>query len=288
MRPRGGRRSSLRPRRAHGIMRDDNTGLGEADGGQRTVGKASMSMRSAFWGGMTVVWLMAWWGTAHVRAAEPAGAGPADGSFTGRVVETTNASRYTYVLVDTGKAKLWAAAPVFEVKVGDPVAVSGGMLMQNFRSDVLKRTFEELYLVPSITIAGAAASPVTPGLPAGHPPVGAGGQQAEGLPDFSGVVKPEGGKTVAEVWAGRAALSGQEVKVRAKVVRVLPEIMGLYWLHLRDGTGADGQNDLTVTAKTADVKAGDVVTVTGIVRTDKDFGAGYRYAVLIEAAAIGK
>jgi hypothetical protein len=31
-----------------------------------------------------------------------------------------------------------------------------------------------------------------------------------------------------------------------------------------------------------------VVVITGVVRTDKDFGAGYAYPVIIEEAVIGK
>ena len=35
-------------------------------------------------------------------------------------------------------------------------------------------------------------------------------------------------------------------------------------------------------------KAGDVVVVKGVVRTDRDFGAGYAYKVLIEEATLQK
>ena len=35
-----------------------------------------------------------------------------------------------------------------------------------------------------------------------------------------------------------------------------------------------------------EAKVGDVVTVTGVVRLDKDFGAGYVYKVLIEDGSI--
>jgi len=59
------------------------------------------------------------------------------------------------------------------------------------------------------------------------------------------------------------------------------------WLHLRDGTGseADSSNDILVTTSQT-AKVSDVVTVKGIVRTDKDFGAGYVYKVLIEDATL--
>jgi hypothetical protein len=64
-------------------------------------------------------------------------------------------------------------------------------------------------------------------------------------------------------------------------------IMGKNWLHVRDGTSsaADNTNDLLVTT-TAPAKVGDVVTVKGVVHTDRDFGSGYAYKVLLEDAAL--
>jgi hypothetical protein len=65
--------------------------------------------------------------------------------------------------------------------------------------------------------------------------------------------------------------------------------MGKNWLHLRDGSGsaAENNNDILVTT-VAEVKMGDIVTVKGVVRTDKDFGSGYVYKSLIEEASIQK
>lgn len=48
---------------------------------------------------------------------------------------------------------------------------------------------------------------------------------------------------------------------------------------------ADGSNDILVTTL-ASAKVGDVVTVQGTVRTDKDFGSGYSYQVVIEEATV--
>jgi hypothetical protein len=66
--------------------------------------------------------------------------------------------------------------------------------------------------------------------------------------------------------------------------------MGKNWLHVRDGTGAQakGDNDITVTTSGGEWQVGDVVTVVGTVRTDKDFGAGYAYPVIIEEATLTK
>jgi hypothetical protein len=77
------------------------------------------------------------------------------------------------------------------------------------------------------------------------------------------------------------------VVVRGKVVKYNPGIMGKNWIHLRDGSGAaaDGTNDVLVTTA-HQAKLGDVLTVKGVVRTDKDFGSGYSYKVLIEEATL--
>ena len=63
------------------------------------------------------------------------------------------------------------------------------------------------------------------------------------------------------------------------------QILGKNWLHLRDGSGGEGTNDLTVTTN-AEVKVGDLVLVTGKLTTDRDFGSGYIYAAIVEDAIV--
>lgn len=84
-----------------------------------------------------------------------------------------------------------------------------------------------------------------------------------------------------------AELKDQTVLVRGKVMKFNPEIMGKNWVHLRDGSGSvtDNTNDVLVTTMNQ-AKIGDVVTAKGIVRTNKDFGAGYSYKVIIEEATL--
>jgi hypothetical protein len=94
-------------------------------------------------------------------------------------------------------------------------------------------------------------------------------------------------RTVAEVTTKSAELKDKPVVVSGKVVKYNPAIMGKNWIHLRDGSGdaAKETNDILVTTA-AQTKVGDVVTVSGIVRTNKDFGSGYTYKVLIEDATL--
>lgn len=130
--------------------------------------------------------------------------------------------------------------------------------------------------------APAADAPALPtSLPENHPAV-----KPSAEVDLAGIAKAEGGKTVAEVFAEKDALVGQQVTVRGKVVKVNVGVMGVDWLHVRDGSGEEGTNDLTVTAASAPVNVGDTVLVTGKVATDKDFGMGYQYPVLVEEAEV--
>jgi len=104
--------------------------------------------------------------------------------------------------------------------------------------------------------------------------------------DLSGIARAEGGKTVAEVFAGKDAFAGTKVTVRGKVVKINAMIMDKNWLHVRDGSGAEGANDLTVTTSGELPQVGATVVVTGQVAIDKDFGMGYQYPVIIEDAEV--
>jgi hypothetical protein len=127
----------------------------------------------------------------------------------------------------------------------------------------------------------APATSAAPQMPADHPVAKAGEEV-----DLSGIAKADGGKTVAEVFAEKASLAGKPVTVRGKVVKVNGGIMGKNWLHVRDGSGAEGTNDLTVTTSGELPELGTIVVVTGPVTLDKDFGMGYQYAVILEDAEV--
>ncbi len=133
---------------------------------------------------------------------------------------------------------------------------------------------------PAATPAPEAAAPA--GLPEDHP-------QAKPAADvdLSGIAKAESGLTVAELFAQKADLAGKPVAVRGKVVKVAANIMDRDWVHVRDGSGEEGKNDLTVTTNSQPrAKVGDLVLVTGTLSTDKDLGMGYKYDVLIENGTV--
>ena len=241
---------------------------------------------------------------ATAPAANAAAPTPASSVLTGTVRETYNAGGYTYLNIATSAGDQWAAVREMKIAKGDKVSVEAQMTMEDFESKTLKRTFPRIAFG---TIAGEGAAPSAPAMPqqaampAGHPPAGKSippqmaaalrATAAEHMQAPAGgpttVERAAGGKTVTELWAERGKLKGQEVVVRGKVVKFLGGIMGTNWMHLQDGTGSGekGDNDITVTTNEK-VSVGDVVTVKGTLAADKDFGAGYRYEVIIENARV--
>lgn len=205
----------------------------------------------------------------------------------GKVLEVINAGNYTYLRVDTGREKVWLAAPQLKIKPGEKVTFDTGLPMKNFQSKSLNRTFDMVYFVEGVGREGdrAAGQAVAQTLPQGHPKIsqdnGSGGAKME----FSKIVKANGGKTIAEIYAQKAQLAGKKTAVRGKVVKYNSGIMGKNWIHLKDGTGSAGSNDLAVTTK-GDAKLGDTLLVRGTVVTDKDYGYGYKYPVIIEDAEV--
>jgi hypothetical protein len=220
--------------------------------------------------------------------AMPATGAPAQaGGLTGKVLERIAAAPYCYLRIQTAKGEVWAAVPEAPVEKGTEVTIVNPMLMSNFESKTLNRTFAEVYFG---NLAPAAGAPMpAPAAPAAAAPQM--GTPTSAPVEVGKIDKATGAdaKTVAEAWAQKASLKEKSVTIRGKVVKYNPGVMGKNWMHLQDGSGesAKGTHDITVTSQDA-VAKGDVVTVKGVLRLDKDFGAGYTYALIVEEAKVLK
>ena len=210
---------------------------------------------------------------------------PGGPTATGTVAETLNAGNYTYVLVNTDDGEIWAAATRFDVAVGDTVVVPLEMPMEDFHSESLDRTFPVIYFTSQIMREGEGTSAA---MPSGHPQVtGAMASSHDSATQVEPVEPADGGVTVARIWSETTKLAGTSITVRGRVVKFNGGILGTNWIHLQDGTGsaADGTHDLTVTTLgTASV--GEVITASGTLVTDQDFGAGYTYAIMLKDAEV--
>ncbi len=193
----------------------------------------------------------------------------------GKVTETMDAGRYTYVEVDTGDKRVWAAGPQVQVKVGDSVYFPDGVPKVDFESKSLGRKFDVLYMVDAIRVASSATASSSGGTAVPEKATG------------SARVEPvAGGYTVAQVFERRTELAGRQIDLRGRVVKFNGGILGRNWVHVQDGTvGPGGANDLVVTTN-AQAAVGSIVLVHGTVVTNKDFGSGYTFDVLIEEASL--
>ena len=253
-------------------------------------------------------------------ADQPAANQPAAGVIQGEVLEVQDVPSYTYLRLKTQNGEVWAAIVTTPIKPGAKVTIENAIVMTNFESKTLKKTFPMIVFGSLAGAAGSAPSQLGmynlgagTGTMSGAAMGGSGatggaamggsnatgsdlgtafatlpGKKLEKINDVH-VSKAKGAnaKTVAEIVKNRIALKGKTVVVRGKVVKYNAGILGKNWVHLRDGSGsaADQSDDILVTTQN-ETKLDAIVTAKGVVHNDEDFGAGYAYKVLIEEATL--
>ena len=73
--------------------------------------------------------------------------------------------------------------------------------------------------------------------------------------------------------------------MRGKVVKYTERVMDRNWLHIVDGSAEGATGDLAITTKEK-TQVGAVVTATGVLSIDEDFGFSYQYPVLMKDATL--
>jgi len=196
------------------------------------------------------------------------------------IKEVLQTSSYTYLRVERQEVEQWIAVLKGDFKEGDIVYYEKGLEMKNFESSELNRTFETVYFVDVIS-----DQPLMQEMPVQKPGGVTGDQPQKPVltkMDIK-IEQPEGAVSIAELYANRSQYAGKIVKVKGQVTKVNEGIMGRNWIHMQDGT-ADGDNfDLTVTTDDAPL-IGEIVTFSGTLNLNRDFGAGYTYEVILEEA----
>jgi len=80
-------------------------------------------------------------------------------TVSGRVVETMDSGGYTYARVNKDGAMTWVALPKSKIAVGNEITCQPGMVMNNFRSSSLNRTFKHIVFSRGITSYSADDAP---------------------------------------------------------------------------------------------------------------------------------
>ncbi len=174
----------------------------------------------------------------------------------GKVLDAISAGGYTYMQVEENGQSYWIAGPSSNIPKGTEVKFGEQIWMSNFTSKALGRTFDKLLFVSGVQPVGVAQPAVT--------------------------MTPSELYTVEQVFAQKDELKGKVIAVKGKVAKVSTNIMNRTWVHIQDGTGAEGSNNLVFRSETGTAQVGATITAQGKVDTERDFGMGYYYPVLIE------
>jgi len=203
-------------------------------------------------------------------SSTPSAAAPAIAAdlHTVEVLESLPTERYVYLRVREGERDFWIATRKQTVEVGKQYFYRGGILKTNFLSQEYNRTFDQIYLVANIVPADHSHS-ATPAPASGNASV----------PSSEPLVLPEGSTKIATIVSNPERFAGKTVQVTGRCTKLNANIMTRNWVHLQDGS-ADGY-DFVVTTEVP-IPEGHVVTLTGTVAVDRDFGAGYRYDLIVE------
>ncbi len=230
-------------------------------------------------------------------------------SQTGTILESMNASGYTYLHLDTKKEQLWVAIPSTVVNKGEEVTFLSGMVMQNFHSKTLNRTFPEIIFskglegMKSNNIHGGSTTKTSANssfadavkseanrVSAPASPQVSGGSTGAMVPYVEAQVEKAPGSnsySIGEIFTKAQDLNGQLVRVKGKVVKFSPNIMGKNWIHIQDGSGDPMKNTHDLVITTADqANPDEIIIVEGKMTANKDFGSGYKYDALLEKSRI--
>ncbi len=186
------------------------------------------------------------------------------------VNEVIQAGEYTYLNVSEKRKKTWLVVPAIKAAKGDKISYTGGLEMTDFHSKELNRTF------PGIILLESVSSQPTGGMKNSM-------HVAEVKTEKINILigPGEGCISIAELLKTKADYSGKTVKVKGKVTKYNPAILGKNWIHIQDGTEFNSAFDLTITTD-SQVAVGDTVTFEGKITLKKDFGYGYFYDTLME------
>ena len=200
------------------------------------------------------------------------------------VKEIIPATKYLYLNVEENGERYWIAIIKKEIELEQTYYYNRALLKTNFESKETNRHFDEIYLVTNLVGVDHAkinSDPVN--LDHLHEQ-----NTSEEIPSTSKsepakLIEREGSIKIADLVSNAKKFEGKTVQISGKCFKINPNIMERNWIHLRDGS--KDSYDLVITSKEF-VEEGSVVTMKGTVTLNNDFGAGYRYDLVIEDGEI--
>lgn len=197
------------------------------------------------------------------------------------VNEVLPTKRYVYLNVNEGDENFWLATRTIDVKVGKTYYYKGGLLKTNYESKEYNRIFDKVYLISSLVAADHASQ-----------------SSVEDIKDYSEkalntptlvkeeiethtnkIVEHKGSIKIAELLKDPKKYEGKTIMLSGICNKINPGIMDRNWIHIKDGS--KDSYDLVITSSTF-IPEGNAFTMQALVTLNKDFGAGYKYDLILE------
>lgn len=195
------------------------------------------------------------------------------------VNEVLPATRYVYLNVNEENEQYWIATTKHKFTKGKTYYYRGGLLKTNFESKEYNRMFDTIYLVSNLVASNHGNE--------------MGNKDSENEKEQLLKVNPSvdsnlkiekaGSIKIADLVKNPKKYEGKTVQVSGKCVKINPDIMNRNWIHLADGSQNDF--DLVITSHTF-VQEGAVITMRAVVALNRDFGAGYKYNLILENGTV--
>ena len=190
-------------------------------------------------------------------------------NHTAKITETLSSGGYTYMKVQEGNNDYWIAMTLRDAKVGQNITFSEQGWMKNFESKTLKRTFDNILFASDVTTQKTKLADIKPNI-------------------MSSQYAQKGTITIAELFKNRTKYATKSITIRGKVSKTSAGIMKRNWIHIDDDSRFENMDDIVFTSTGTLPKVGDIVSATGTVAIDKDFGYGYFYPVIVEKSSYKK
>jgi len=192
------------------------------------------------------------------------------------VIEEMPTSKYVYLRVKNLKSneEYWIATGLMDVEIGGIYYYKNGLLKTNFESKEYNRVFDQMYLVKTLVPANHSTQQATKTAPA---------ESASNTTEVKDITLAKGSVSIADLVKNASAYANKEVQVTGTCTKINPNIMNRNWVHLKDNSNTD--YDFVITTDQM-IPEGHTVTMKGTVAVNKDFGAGYKYEIILENCTI--
>jgi Tfp pilus assembly major pilin PilA len=203
------------------------------------------------------------------------------------VNEILPTEKYMYLYVSEGGEKFWIATRTKDVKVGETYYYKGGLLKTNFESKEYNRVFEKVYLISNLVSTDHSNN-----------------ASVKDITDYSKTksqyteptkvdvethtnkkVEHKGSIKIAELVKDPKRYAGTTIQLSGICTKINAGIMDRNWIHIKDGSKDDF--DLVITSNTF-IPEGKAITMKALVTLNKDFGAGYKYDLILENGTLVK